>query len=114
MENENKIEIETVSIDDVLKNYSVANSYAKYLKFNPPVEFDIEFKPQETPEEIIERLNKICREGDIDAFVEAMQEEGLYITNISYSFPGFDDLLPDKNTAFTENITMVGKIGGEA
>ena len=101
---ENEIEIETVSIDDVLKDYSIANNpfYSKYVKFNPPVECTLEFKKTETPEETIERLNKIYKEG-IDALAEAMREEGFYITNIQYLF--------GNEQPFTENIAFIGKIG---
>lgn len=100
---DNEIEFETVSIDDVLKDYSIANGYAKYIKFNPPIECTIEFKKTETPEETIERLNKIYKEKGIDALAEAMREEGFYITNIQYLF---GDEQP-----FTENIAFIGKIG---
>lgn len=102
---ENKIEIETVSIDDVLKDYSIANSpfYSKYIKFNPPVECTLEFKKTETPEEMLGRLNQIYKQSGVNALAEALQEEGLCITNISYSFP---DSTVD--SGFTENVAFIG------
>ena len=53
---DNEIEIEIVSTDDVLRDYSIANNpfCSKYIKFNPPVKFTVDFKKNETPEETIE------------------------------------------------------------
>ena len=106
---DNEIEIEIVSTDDVLRDYSIANNpfCSKYIKFNPPVKFTVDFKKNETPEETIERLNKIYIEDGIDALAETLREEGFYITNIQYSF---GDEQP-----FTEEVTIcgmeIGKMG---
>lgn len=92
----NQIIIETVSIYNVLKDFSIADSYGKYIKFNPPVEFTLDLKKTETLEETIERFNQIYRESGIDALAETLRDEGFYISNIDYLF----------EQPFTEEITI--------
>lgn len=80
------------------KDYSIADSYAKYIKFNPPVEFTLDLKKTETPEEMIERFNQIYKQSGIDVLAETLRDEGFYISNIDYLF----------EQPFTEETTICG------
>jgi hypothetical protein len=44
---------------------------------------------------------------EFEELVDKLIENKWYITSVSYTFPGLDDL-NDNNTAFTENVTIIG------
>ena len=47
-------------------------------------------------------------EEEFENLADELINSGWYISNISYSFPGYDDLNNTINSSFSENVTIVG------
>lgn len=50
---------------------------------------------------------KEITEEEFEEIINEIIDNGYYFTNISYSFPGYDDLNNTMNSSFSESVTIV-------